>query len=266
MEPLWEVKGFEQHIMNARVPECVFSWKNEEHSDTDIHMPSLVHERTLFFPLYSPSRLFSLLFRHLSSLSFCICLRVMDVTLVLCLVCVWVLGEGGTVCTSKTPSVSRFKTSPCMLVRVLPVHTGTPHTPQPRPRTQPHTTQTTHNTPHRSKEKRRRREKQREDEREVEREEGREDEREDEEKIKEIKRKWREREMKKRWKRDEREDDHFLKMFENSQIRQMTWLKMLPKNPFPTNFPNFSLRKFTNTYRVFNYLHDSNSIFLGRGN
>ena len=126
-----------------------FLVRNEQDSDTDMHVPPLVHVRTLFFfflsllslprsPLLSssllslPSGLFlCLLSLFLSSFSrsLSVCLRVM----VLCLV--FVLGkEEGTVCTFKTPSVSRHKTSPCVLaplahvfrqVRVVPVHTGT---------------------------------------------------------------------------------------------------------------------------------------------
>ena len=114
-------------------------------------------------------------FLSLLSVSVSLCLSLCDVALVLCLVCVaWVGGGGGngggcgwcvwcvclsvcvgrgreTVCTFKTPSVSRFKTSPCVPaprahvfqhVRMVPAHTGrrfesthrsfqraTPHTP-----------------------------------------------------------------------------------------------------------------------------------------
>ena len=76
-------------------------------------------------PPPSSRRLFSLLFHLLSSLLLCLlsvsvslslCLSPCDVALVLCLVCVCVLGEEReSVCTCKTPSVSRFKTSPCVL-------------------------------------------------------------------------------------------------------------------------------------------------------
>ena len=123
------------------------------------------------------------------------------------------LGEKeGTVCTFKTLSVSRFQTSPCMPatrahvfqhVRVVPVHTGTPHTPNHDPTQHNHTQHThkdnTHNTPHRSKEKRRR-EKQREDEREDERKEK-----------EEIKRSEIDQEIKRKLQRDGDEDVLFLK-------------------------------------------------------
>ena len=56
----------------------------------------------------------------------------------------------------------------------------------------------------------------------------------------------------------------FLKIvFENSQNRQMNWLKMCRKNPFPTDYAFFF--ESSESYRVFNYLHDSNSISWAAG-
>ena len=147
--------------------------KNEENSDTDMYMPPLVHVRTLFF-LFLLRLVSSLSSFVIFPLSFSVCLPMM-----LRWCCVWCVCV--CVCWERERPCARSKSLPCLdskrpracgqYVRVLLVHTGTPHTPQPRPRTQPHTTQTTHdtdhthNTPHRSKEKRRKRVKQREDER-----------------------------------------------------------------------------------------------------
>ena len=93
------------------------------------------------------------------------------------------------------------------------------------------------------------------------REDDSEHEREDEREDQEIKRQGRAIEMK----RDERKDDFLRKMFETPQICQMNKVKMFRKIPFGRIKSYFSFES-SESYRVFNYLHDSNSIFLGRGN
>ena len=132
--------------------------------------------------------------------------------------------EGPCVLSKRPPCLDSKRHRVCRQhVRVLLVHTTTPHTPQPRPRTQPHTTQITHNTPHRSKEKRRRRKKHRKDEREDEREEGREDEREDQ------------------GDRDEKEMKFFFwKMFEKPKSAR--WMS----STCLTKFPYFSFERSEN--------------------
>ena len=61
-------KALNSTSWNARVPEWIFSWENEDNSDTDMYMLPLVHVRTLFF-FFSVSSV--LLFHHLSSLFLC---------------------------------------------------------------------------------------------------------------------------------------------------------------------------------------------------
>ena len=62
-------------------------------------------------------------------------------------------------------------------------------------------------------------------------------------------------------KRDERKDDFlFEKVFEKPQIRQMNSLEMFRKNTFRTKNSSFSFES-SESYRVFNYLLGSNSIF-----
>ena len=92
MEPLWKVKGFEQH-MERMCSRLRFSQENEQNSDTDMYMPPLVLVRTLFFFFFF--LFFFLVVSSLSSfiffpLSFCL-LSPCHVALVLCLVCVSVL-------------------------------------------------------------------------------------------------------------------------------------------------------------------------------
>ena len=141
-------------------------------SDTDIFTSWCTWERCFFFLLslfllLSPlvvSSLSSFIFSFFSlclclslSLSLCVCLRVMFRVMfrvacdVWCAVCVvWCGALKNRRVSLQSASVCRSNTSPCMPatrahvfqhVRVVPVHTETPHTSLPRPRTQP-----THNT------------------------------------------------------------------------------------------------------------------------
>ena len=177
MKPLWKVKGFEQHITERTCSRVRFLVKKkEEHSDTDMYMPPLVHVRTLFSSFFSVSSLLSPLSSSFLYLS--VCLRVMDVALVLCLVCVcvceWWEREGRS---KRPPCQDSKRPRVCgQHVRVFPVHTWTPHTPQHRPHTTRHTEAKRKEEEEKSSEKMREKLKEKKEEKM-------------EEKIKEIKRK-----------------------------------------------------------------------------
>ena len=117
-------------------------WRNREHVCVCAVHDSLKVAKLSLPPPPSPISSSFLSF----SVSLSPCLRVMlrwcCVVVCVCLVCVCVgvrvclcVGRGGgTVCTFKTPSVSRFKTSPCapaprahvfQHVHVVPAHMGT---------------------------------------------------------------------------------------------------------------------------------------------
>ena len=126
VEQLYQVKrmigGIGNMFVSVQCSECQSdeisnkAWVNVHHSKalcSSFSLPS----SSLFSPLSSSFLSFSV---SSLSVSLSLCLSPCDVALVLCLVCVrlclCVLGEegGGTVCTFKTPSVSRFRTSPCV--------------------------------------------------------------------------------------------------------------------------------------------------------
>ena len=56
----------------------------------------------------------------------------------------------------------------------------------------------------------------------------------------------------------------FQKMFQNPQIRQMNYLKMFRKKSLSDELFHHFSSKVQNLTRVFNYLHDSHSIFRAR--